>query len=649
MRIALCVVLMLNLVGLEVAGAEKIPVLFDTDIGTDIDDAFALALILSSPELELKGVTTVSGDAGGRAMICCRFLNLAGRKDVPVAAGKSSHTNSAIEGQYQYGRRPNWGKGPVKESAVDFLYGRLKADPGKLTLLSVGDLTNVGQLITEHPDCKPWIKRIVMMGGAVRVGYNAKPPAEAEWNIKSDIKNAQVVFASGVPLTVAPLDSTTMLQMDETMRQKIFGAATPVTNQVWQLYQLWDKPTPTLFDPVAVMLCFDQSLCTMEDLCLEVDDAGLTKEVKGGKPNAQVATSIQRDEFLKWYVNRLTAASGKPLAKERLRNVSKPVARGGLPNRVHAFEDFETDIERRWWLVGKLETKNVPPGSSRACRGVLSVDFDDQQGSANRLYTAVIFNPVPGPPMGKNPRISFRYWLKGAADLRVQLYSLSNGYHRQLTLTGLPQEKWESATVDMTAARRPDGSGGPLSEDERIDDIQFYTDPSAELIIDDIVLYDAAQETEKRPFPERVHYTGWFDTGAQGREWPGDFAIVPKEKPLTWKAAKSVDNVAIGAPWIRLHLRGERIMGETTQATFRYKLSGADAFKVVLVNRTQKRENAVQLKGLKQDEWAEASVEFKEGDAPKKGDKVDEILFLLPKGAELIVDDVLLFAPGPHD
>ena len=60
----------------------------------------------------------------------------------------------------------------------------------------------------------------------------------------------------------------------------------------------------------------------------------------------------------------------------------------------------------------------------------------------------MIFNPVPGPPMGKNTRLSFRYWLKGSDTLRVQLYSLSNGYHRYLSIKNLPQGPWETATVD---------------------------------------------------------------------------------------------------------------------------------------------------------------------------------------------------------
>src|SRR5262249_17130569 len=188
-----------------------------------------------------------------------------------------------------------------------------------------------------------------------------------------------------------------------------------------------------------------------------------------------------------------------------------------------------------------------------------------------RTHAAASPPPGPAPPVGKNPRLAFRYWLKGTGSLRVQIYSLTNGYHRHLVLTDLPQGRWESGTVDMTVARRPDGTGGPLSENERIDDIQFYTDPTAELIIDDVVLYDAAVTGKKRPFPRHIHFTATFDTGRQGKEWPGTFEIVP-DKGYFWKAARSVDDPDSGTPWIRLNLRGERPMGSKTQVFFRYRL-----------------------------------------------------------------------------
>jgi purine nucleosidase len=636
----------------ETPSSGKVPLLFDTDIGTDVDDAFALALALASPELDLRGVTTVGSDAEDRARMVCRMLTAVGRREVPVAWGRDPQANEAIEGQIQYSRHPavifNRTAKPVKETAVELLYSRLEAEPGKLTLVPVGPLTNIARLLTEHPDCKPWIKRIVLMGGSVRVGYEPKSPPCPEWNIKCDVPAAKVVFASGIPLVVAPLDATASLKLEEPLRRKLFAACTPLTYQVQALYQLWDHPTPTLFDPAAVALAFSEDFFTMEDLSLQVDDKGFTRIGKG-KPNARVATAVKADEFLKWYVDRV-AAGKAVLPRAPIRASGIPPE--GMPNRVHCFEDYETDIEKRWWMSGKAETANVPPGRGRACRAVLTQDFDDLQGDMKTMYGAVIFNPVPGPPMGKNPRLRFRYWLKGTDTLRVQIYSLTKGYHRCLLLPGLPQEKWQEATVDMTQVRRPDGSGGPLSENERIDDVQFYVDPRAELIIDDMVLYDAPVPGEKRPFPKRILFTGVFDTGKQGKEWPGTFEIV--DKGYFWKAAKSVDNPETGTPWIRLHLRGERPLGERTQLFFRYRLTGAEGLRVRLVNRTVKDTHTVELKGLKTGEWAEATADFtadsRRGDGsdgkPRAGDKVDEIHFLLPKGAEVLVDDVLLYEPG---
>ncbi len=249
------------------------------------------------------------------------------------------------------------------------------------------------------------------------------------------------------------------------------------------------------------------------------------------------------------------------------------------------------------------------------------------------MYTAVIFHPVPGPPLGSRTRLAFRYWLKGTNKLRCQIYSLSNGYHRCLTLTQLPQGEWREATVDMTQCRKADGSGGPLGANERIDDIQFYTDPSAELLIDDIVLYEAADESEKRPFPSRIAFTGWFDTGRQGAEWPGNFTIVSKEKPLSWKAARAVPEPR-GGQWINVGLRGNRPLGATTRVRFRYHLSKSDSLSVRVGGR-----DAVALTRPILGTWAEEDVTIPPGTAKY----AKEIHFLSSKEAELLVDDVLLY------
>ena len=332
-------------------------------------------------------------------------------------------------------------------------------------------------------------------------------------------------------------------------------------------------------------------------------------------------------------------------------NVSEIISTGPLPLRIHVFEDYETDIEKRWWLRGTLETNNVPPTQSdsvanrRACRATPTKDFDDKMGNPKKDFKAVIFNPVPGPPMGANTRLSFRYWLQGTDTLRVQIYSLSKGYHRFLTLTNLPQGTWQSAAVDLTEARRPDGSGGPLAEDERIDDIQFYIVLDAELIIDDIVLYDAAPEGETQPFPNRTLFTGWFDTGRQGVEWPGTFEIVPHPSPLTWKAAKAIPNATTNEVWVRVHLRGQRPLSVVTRLRFRYRVAGTGDIRLALVNSRSGQQWHSSVSDAARGRWSDATADF---DIDRRGAFADEMHFAVAKDAELIVDDVLLFEPVPE-
>ena len=330
------------------------------------------------------------------------------------------------------------------------------------------------------------------------------------------------------------------------------------------------------------------------------------------------------------------------------RNVSQIISSGPLPHRIHVFEDFETEIEKRWWLRGVPETNNVAASLSdsipnrRACRATATKDFDDKMGDPKKDFKAVIINPVPGPPMGANTRLSFRYWLQGTDTMRVQIYSLTKNYHRFLTLTNLPQGSWQSAAVDMTQARRPDKSGGPLAEDERIDDLQFYIAPDAELLIDDIVLYDAAPEGEKQLFPQRISFTGWFDTGKQGVEWPGDFEVVPHQPPLTWKAAKWVTNPKTNEAWIRVSMRGERPLSTVNRLRFRYRVVGTGDIRVTLANSRSAQEWRKIASDLARGRWAEAVIDF---EIEQRSAHADELRFAVAKGAELQVDDVLLFEP----
>lgn len=638
------VMLLLTLATAGLAADRPTPMIIDTDLGSDIDDALALALAIASPEVELAGVTTVGGDTTLRAKMALRMLHAAGLAMVPVAAGGAPQPASEITGQYQYYYHPavlyNRAGQPQKKTAVEWLHAMLQQPDDKLTLVALGPLTNIARLLTEHPGSKDKIARIVVMGGSLAHDYDGKETRIAEHNIKSDIQAAQAVFSSGVPLVVVPLDVTWNMRLEAEARAKLFAKKSMLTMQVEALHQMWNQDTPVMFDPVAVASVIKEDLCTWDEQSLRVTDAGFIEVAPNGKANARVATKCDPATFSDWYVARVTAW-GITSLPEKPKNETKLIKDNRFPARAHVFEDYETDIEKRWWLAGRPEETDLPAGSKRAFRSQLTMDFDDLQGQLNTMYNAVVFNPVPGPVMGPNTRLKFRYRLQGTDTLRVQIYSLANGYHRYLSLAGLPQNEWREATVDMTAARRPDGSGGALAKDERIDDIQFYVDPRARVLIDDVILYDAGAEDEGRPFPQRLVFTAGFDTGKQGQEWPGTYEIVPHEKPGTWKYAQSV--LIDGKPTLIVSLRGKRTVSNDTKLSLRYHFSGAPSLTTVRLQRAgHDSVLAAELAASMDDAWHSATLSFPKLSKPIT---IDQIHFDLSPGTVLRVDDLLLYEP----
>jgi len=278
------------------AAAQRVPVLFDTDIGTDIDDAYALALILRSPELDLLGVTTVSGDAVARARLAAKLLAVEGgaAATIPVYAGTSTAT--------QYLKQAEWAAGFTSpalhtEGGVAFLRAQIEARPGQVTIVAVGELTNIAALLTSSPGIAGKIKRIALMGGAFRRGGQPGSTPQPEWNIKSNAAAARTVVTSGVPLLIAPLDSTADLKLTPEHRVRLFTRGTPLTDALaaldylWQHTNTWKGATPILFDLLPIAALYQPDIATFEALHVVVEADGLTREVKGQPANAQVAVA----------------------------------------------------------------------------------------------------------------------------------------------------------------------------------------------------------------------------------------------------------------------------------------------------------------------------------------------------------------------
>jgi len=165
-------------------------IIIDTDIGDDVDDAFALALAVKSPELQVLGVTTTFGDTEARAKIVDRFLGEVGHAEIPVLAGKAAATKNPMS-QRKYGEGEHFAKSS-RGDAVEFMLEQIRQYPGEITLVAIGPLMNVGAAIDKDAATFRKLKRVVLMGGSIRrgygdLGYTAPVPAMPEWNVLNDV------------------------------------------------------------------------------------------------------------------------------------------------------------------------------------------------------------------------------------------------------------------------------------------------------------------------------------------------------------------------------------------------------------------------------------------------------------------------------
>jgi inosine-uridine nucleoside N-ribohydrolase len=303
-------VLALSCAVLAQAAPQK--VIVDMDIGDDIDDAFALGLLLQSPEIDIVGITTAWGDTALRAQLLERMLRETGHSQIPVAQGIATSGNPQPFTQARYAQR---GKLPARLDAVDFMLEQIRRQPGQITLLALGPLTNIGAAIQRDAATFGKLKQVAMMGGSVRSGYRKSQyvpsrPADKEYNIASDIASAQRLFTSGVPIVMMPVDST-QIRLDEVERNALLGHGSAITDAMALLYhqwinayQPWSSNMPSLFDVVPVAWLIDPAVCPTTPLRIVVDNDGYTREQQG-KPNAQVCLASDQKRFFDTLMPRL--------------------------------------------------------------------------------------------------------------------------------------------------------------------------------------------------------------------------------------------------------------------------------------------------------------------------------------------------------
>ncbi len=296
-----CILIILFSVSVQ---AQKQKVIIDCDLGDDIDDAYAVALMLSSTDkFEILGITTCYGRTNDRAELACKLLYETGLEKIPVAMGRN--TSNINDRANWYADQYYWSKGfnkvkPIAQSAADFIIEQLHKHPNEVILFSVGPVTNMKDIIEKDPQALKLAKKVIAMFGSFYIGYNGSPTINPEWNVVVDVEASKKFVHSGANILYAGLDVTAFVKWDKASREKLLYRQSPLTNALSGLNTLWSyENTPTLFDAVAIGMALYPDLFKTEKVYIDVDDKGFTRMDKTKTPNAEIGVSIDTNEFLK--------------------------------------------------------------------------------------------------------------------------------------------------------------------------------------------------------------------------------------------------------------------------------------------------------------------------------------------------------------
>ncbi|MEV0614298.1 nucleoside hydrolase [Nonomuraea sp. NPDC050404] len=282
-------------------------VIFDTDIGTDVDDALALAVLLGSPEVDLLGGTTVYGDTLLRARLAKRLAGLASRPLTVIPGATETLTGRDVWWAGHEGRLfPDLAEQEVDQGdAVAYLVDRVTAAPGEVDVVAVGPLTNIARAITAAPAFARDVRHLWIMGGR----FDDPAP---EHNLKCDPEAAAIVFGSGAPITVTGLEITTTVRMDAAAVSAI-AAAGPLGEalkaEIEQWWRFWNEEWNCPHDPITVLTMVAPELFAFseEGHVTVGTDGSTTFEPGGGR--TRITTSAPATPVAQEIVRRIVAAA----------------------------------------------------------------------------------------------------------------------------------------------------------------------------------------------------------------------------------------------------------------------------------------------------------------------------------------------------
>jgi len=312
------------------ARMKKLPVIFDTDICDDIDDTWALALLLQSPEFDVKLITTTVGNTESKARTVAKFLEIAGRTDIPIGIGvrqhNRGHRQDAWAKDYDLAKYP----GKIHRDGIKAIIETVMGSRRPIKIIAVGPLPNIAAALEREPAIAKKAQ-FVGMHGSIRRGYGGNKTPSAEYNVRAFAREAQTVFTAPWEMTITPLDTCGIVQLGGENYQRVLKRNSPITRALIENYRAWytqpivsknkdlskeelakrvnrkvNSSSTTLFDTVGIYLGFSHELTRIERLKIKVTDDGYTRIDQSGKAMNCATAWKDLGAFQDFLVDRLT-------------------------------------------------------------------------------------------------------------------------------------------------------------------------------------------------------------------------------------------------------------------------------------------------------------------------------------------------------
>jgi inosine-uridine nucleoside N-ribohydrolase len=313
---AIIILLFLPLTGALAQQKQKI--IFDCDLAGDIDDAFALGLILASPEFDVLGIVLDHGMTDKRAQVAAKMLYLTKRTDIPIYVGRKTNQVVGSNTPAEYSGQYYWAEGftkvkPNTKPGADFIIETLKKYPDEVILITVGPVTNIGDVLKKEPNALKLAKHVYSMFGSFYLGYGTLEEPVAvptqEWNVMGDSESSKMLVASGAKITYCGLDVTTKVWFDKDHQFRLLQRRSPLTDAISGLTVLWGGDKPCLHDAVTVGMILWPDLFTTRPANVRIEGKAFTVIDESKEPNSEIALTVNVNEFLKRLMNRYITQS----------------------------------------------------------------------------------------------------------------------------------------------------------------------------------------------------------------------------------------------------------------------------------------------------------------------------------------------------